>query len=136
MTSKADPPLGTQTGFSDLLGLTITELGPARVTADWDLTPAVHQPFGIVHGGAHCAVVETLASQGAYAAVKDGGGRAVGINNTTDFYRATSAGRLKAVAEAVFQGRSQQVWQVEIRDESGRLVSRGSLRLQNLFERR
>lgn len=136
MTTDADeipfPPLK---GFGELLGLTLTELGPQRVTADWDLEPQVHQPFGIVHGGAHASVVETLASLGAYLAVKDNGGRAVGINNNTDFYRASSAGQLKAVAEAIFQGRSQQVWQVEIRDDAARLVSRGTLRLQNLYER-
>lgn len=134
MTSTSGP-IEPLKGFSDLLGLTITELGPTRVTADWDLSPQVHQPFGILHGGASSAVVETLASLGAYLAVKDQGGRAVGINNNTDFYRAVSSGQLKVVAEPIFQGRSQQVWQVEIRDDSGRLVARGSLRLQNLYER-
>lgn len=133
MTSEPDyDPLK---GFSGSLGLTLTELGPTRVTADWDITPQLHQPFGILHGGATSAVVETMASMGAWMAIRDRGGRPVGINNNTDFYRAVSSGELKVVAEAIFQGRSQQVWQVDISDGKDRLVSRGQLRLQNLYER-
>ena len=132
MTSETDfDPLK---GFSANLGLTITELGPTRVTADWDIGPEIHQPYGILHGGATAAVVETLASVGAWLAIRDKGGRPVGINNNTDFYRAVSSGQLKVVAEPVFQGRSQQVWGVDVSDGHGRLVSRGQLRLQNLYE--
>ena len=133
MTSETDyEPLK---GFSGILGLTLTELSPTRVTADWDITPEVHQPYGILHGGATAAVVETMASLGAWIAIRDKGGRPVGINNNTDFYRAVSSGELKVVAEPIFQGRSQQVWEVSVSDGQGRLVSRGQLRLQNLYER-
>ena len=56
----------------------------------------------------------------------------VGVANQTDFLRAVTAGELTAVAVPIHQGRSQQLWQVVITDESERLVARGQVRLQNL----
>lgn len=132
-------PMSTQReamgAFSDSLGLQITEASGTRMVARWHLGPQLHQPHAIVHGGAHAAVVETLASMGANLAL-DGDGVCVGVNNNTDFYRAVTDGVLDVVATPVHQGRSQQVWQVEIRDDTGRLVARGALRVHNLPARR
>ena len=58
----------------------------------------------------------------------------VGVSNQTDFYRAVTEGTLTAVATPVHRGRSQQVWRVDITDESGRLVAQGQVRLQNLTD--
>ena len=126
---ETDAPAGA--GFDDLLGLEVTSVSGSEVRARWTVTPALHQPFGIVHGGVHCAVVETLASRGALA-WRDGAGPVVGVSNTTDFLRAVRDGTLEARAVPVHQGRSQQLWQVEITDAAGRLVARGQVRLQNL----
>ena len=84
-----------------------------------------------MHGGAHCGVVETLASLGAAVWLGDKG-KVVGVSNSTDFYRAVTEGRLSSTATPVHRGRSQQVWIVETTDEQGRTVSRGQVRLQNL----
>ena len=51
--------------FVDYLGLEFVELTGDRVVGTWVAGPHLHQPHGIVHGGAHCSVVETLASMGA-----------------------------------------------------------------------
>jgi uncharacterized protein (TIGR00369 family) len=56
----------------------------------------------------------------------------VGVNNSTDFLRAVTEGRLTATATPVHRGRSQQLWQVAVTDEQDRLVARGQVRLQNL----
>ena len=93
--------------------------------------PELHQPFGIVHGGAYCSVVETLASIGAALWYGDRG-KVVGVSNTTDFYRAMSEGSLTSTATPVHRGRSSQVWVVETEDGDGRLVARGQVRLHNL----
>jgi 1,4-dihydroxy-2-naphthoyl-CoA hydrolase len=50
--------------FVAWLGLELTETTGDRVTATWEAQPKLHQPYGIVHGGVHCSVVETLASIG------------------------------------------------------------------------
>lgn len=118
--------------FSEYLGLEFTEVTSAHAIARWTLRAQLHQPFGIVHGGAHAAVVETVGSIGALHHL-DGAGHAVGVNNNTDFYRPVSKGVLTAEGVPVHQGRSQQVWQVDIRDERGRLISRGILRLHNIY---
>lgn len=121
--------------FVEHLGLRLTEVGPGRVVATWTADERHHQPYGIVHGGVHASVVETLASVGSAAWADEHlpeGSKVVGVHNSTDFYRAVSTGRLVSTATPVHQGRSQQVWVVETRDAQDRLVSRGQLRVQNL----
>lgn len=113
------------------LGLEFTELTPDRVEATWTAGPHVHQPYGIVHGGAYCSVVETLASVAAAIWLGDRG-KVVGVNNNTDFFRAVSEGELTSTATPLHRGRSQQLWLVETHDADRRLLARGQVRLQNL----
>ena len=118
-------------GFPGLLGLRLEEAGPDGLTMSLDVRPDLHQPYGIVHGGVWCSVVETAAS--AAAAIWYGDrGRVVGVSNHTDFIRAISEGKATAVASPIHRGRLQQLWLVEIRDESDRMVARGQVRIQNL----
>jgi len=85
-----------------------------------------------VHGGVYAAAVETAASIGASLAVNGRHEYAVGLTNTTHFLRAMKAGAVRVEAIALHQGRSQQLWQVDIRDDAGRLVARGEVRVQNM----
>ncbi|MGD9961224.1 PaaI family thioesterase [Nocardioides sp.] len=117
--------------FAEFLGLELTSADGDGVSATWEADPKLHQPYGIVHGGVHCSVVETLASIG--GAIWFGErGQVVGVNNNTDFFRAVTEGTLTSTATPLHRGRSQQVWIVETHDADGRLVSRGQVRLQNL----
>jgi 1,4-dihydroxy-2-naphthoyl-CoA hydrolase len=117
--------------YAKFLGLEIDSADGDEVTAHWTVRPDLLQPYGIVHGGVHCSVVETLASLGA-ALWLDDRGKVVGVSNSTDFFRAATEGRLRATARPLHRGRSQQVWVVEIIDDQGRMISRGQVRLQNL----
>jgi 1,4-dihydroxy-2-naphthoyl-CoA hydrolase len=109
------------------------ELTGTRVRATMSLNEAHHQPFGRVHGGVYAIAVEGVASAGASAAVADRGMYAVGTNNNTDFLRPVTVAQVEVLAEAIFQGRTQQLWEVSItRLEDGKLVARGRLRLQNI----
>jgi uncharacterized protein (TIGR00369 family) len=114
----------------------IVEQGPDRVVGKVDIQPHHHQPYGVVHGGLYCTLVETLASTGAALwALERGMFGCVGVHNSTDFLRATSEGVLTGVATPVHRGRSQQLWLVDItREEDGKLVARGQVRLQNLTD--
>ena len=114
------------------LGVEITHADGDRVEATWSADPKLHQPYGIVHGGVHCSVVETLASVGAAYWMGEKG-KVVGVNNNTDFYRAVSEGILTSTATPLHRGRSQQVWLVETVTEDGKVASRGQVRLQNLY---
>jgi uncharacterized protein (TIGR00369 family) len=119
--------------FVNYIGLEFVELTGDRVVATWPAGPHLHQPHGIVHGGAHCSVVETLASMGGAVWLGDQG-RVVGVNNNTDFYRAITEGGFTSTATPIHRGRTQQVWLVETAiDGTGKLASRGQVRLQNLY---
>jgi 1,4-dihydroxy-2-naphthoyl-CoA hydrolase len=117
--------------FVSHLGVEFTEVSGDRVVATWSARPDLHQPYGIVHGGVHCSVVETLASVGAAMWMGEDG-KVVGVSNTTDFYRAVREGTLTSTATPLHRGRSQQVWLVETVGEDGKVAARGQVRLQNL----
>jgi 1,4-dihydroxy-2-naphthoyl-CoA hydrolase len=111
----------------------VVEATGSRVTGHVDVGPDQHTPWGVVHGGLYCSVVESAASVGASAAVVERGQFAVGVNNNTDFIRPMTEGRLDVVAEPVQQGRTLQLWQVLLtRADDGKLVARGQVRLQNV----
>jgi 1,4-dihydroxy-2-naphthoyl-CoA hydrolase len=133
---EAERDLLAASEFLMLLGIHLEEVTATRVTGWFEVGPQHHQPFGLVHGGVHASVVETVASVGAVMAVRDSGRTAVGVANSTDFLRSTTSGRLEVVASAVYQGRSQQLWDVLItRAADGKDVARGRVRLQNIVSR-
>ena len=117
----------------DLLDAQFDELSAERVRGSIAADERHHQPWGIVHGGLYTAAIETFATLGAFETVKDRGQQAVGVANATDFLRPHQSGRLDVLAVPIQQGRTQQLWQVEIsRPEDGKLVARGQVRLQNV----
>jgi uncharacterized protein (TIGR00369 family) len=121
--------------FSQWLGREIVEATPDRVVLAWDIRPELWQPYEIVHGGVHCAVVESAASLAAALWLGDRG-KVVGVSNHTDFLRAVHEGRLVTTATPIHRGRLQQLWLVDILDEQDRTVARGQVRLQNLDNHR
>jgi 1,4-dihydroxy-2-naphthoyl-CoA hydrolase len=118
--------------FLRAAGLVFNEISATRVTGRLDLGPDHHTPWGIVHGGVYATAIESTASVGASLAVRDQGQVAVGLTNTTHFLRSVTEGRVNVEATALSQGRTQQLWRVDITDEAGRLIAHGELRLQNL----
>jgi uncharacterized protein (TIGR00369 family) len=116
-----------------LLEIEFTERGPIEVNGSIAADERHHQPWGLIHGGLYTAAIETFATTGAFEAVKDLGQRAVGVSNSTDFLRPHRHGRLDVRATAIQQGRTQQLWRVEIRrPEDEKLIALGQVRLQNV----
>lgn len=91
-----------------------------------------HTPWGIVHGGVYTAAVESAASIGASAAVRDRGQFAVGVSNVTNFLRPVTVGRLSVTAAPVQQGRTLQLRSVSIVRDDGKPAADGQVRLQNV----
>ena len=111
------------------------ELTPTRVVAYVDIDDRHQQGYGIVHGGVWASVVESVGSHGAAVAAHEmtGNMAVVGVANSTDFLRPHRTGRVRATGTPILTGRTQQIWLVEIeREDDGKLVARGQLRLQNL----
>ncbi|HLH46908.1 MAG TPA: PaaI family thioesterase [Acidimicrobiales bacterium] len=122
-----------QGSWLDELGLVFDEQSGERMTAHLDLDQRHHTPWGVVHGGVYTTIVETIASVGGSLAVIGREEFAVGVANSTDFFRSIDSGRVDVVAVPVHQGRTQQVWTVDItRAGDGKLVAQGRLRLQNV----
>jgi 1,4-dihydroxy-2-naphthoyl-CoA hydrolase len=127
---RLDP--GKAGAFLNELGLELDEISGTRVSGHLDLGPRHHTPWGIVHGGVYTTVVESVASIGASAHVRDKGQVAVGLTNTTHFLRPVTAGRVNVEAVPLSQGRTQQLWRVDITDGNGKLIAHGELRVQNV----
>lgn len=117
-------------------GIELTEASVDLCKGRLEINPNHHQPYGVVHGGVYCTLIETLASTGAALwAMDQGMAGAVGLTNKTDFLRATTDGVLIGEATPIHRGRSQQLWQVDVRRESdGKLVAQGQVRLQNVTD--
>jgi 1,4-dihydroxy-2-naphthoyl-CoA hydrolase len=123
-------------GWVKEMGITILTASSEEVTCAWEVTEKHHQGYGIVHGGVHCGVIETLASIGAALVALPRGQRVVGLENNTSFIRAVRSGRLTASARPVTRGRTTQVWEAWIRDEQENLVAQGRVRLLCIDESR
>lgn len=98
------------------LGIELVEASGARVVARMPVGPAVHQPFGLLHGGASVALAETVASIGAHLAAP-AGHMAVGLEINANHLRGLRTGWVRATATPLHQGRTTQVWAIELLEE-------------------
>ena len=116
-------------GWVKEMGIVILTATADEVTCSLEIGEKHHQGYGIVHGGVHSGMIETLASIGAALVAMPRGQRVVGLENSTSFIRAVRSGKLHASARPVTRGRTSQVWEAWIRDEKEQLVAQGRVRL-------
>lgn len=116
--------------LDDSLGVRIVSASADKVVLAYDVDRRHHQPFGIVHGGVHCAVVETACSIGASICARERGqAGAVGLENHTSFLHAVRSGTITVTALPLTRGRRSQLWEATSRDSNGRIVATGRVRL-------
>jgi uncharacterized protein (TIGR00369 family) len=118
-----------KTGFDGAMGFRILTATRDEVIAEYDVGPQHHQAYGIVHGGVHCGIVEAVCSTGAAMDAMARGQSVVGLENHTSFVRAVRRGRIRVTATPLSRGRRAQLWEAVCRDEDGRVVSTGRVRL-------
>jgi uncharacterized protein (TIGR00369 family) len=117
-------------GWLKAMGVTITLARADEVRAELTVGPEHLQGYGIVHGGVHCGLIESLASIGAALVAMPRGQSVVGLENNTSFVRAVRAGaKLHAVATPITRGRRTQVWEASVLDEKDQIVATGRVRL-------
>jgi uncharacterized protein (TIGR00369 family) len=117
-------------GWLQAMGVTITRATQDEVRAELTVGPEHLQSYGIVHGGVHCGLIESMASIGAALYAISRGQSVVGLENNTSFVRAVRAGaRLHAVSTPITRGRKTQVWEAQVLDEEERIVATGRVRL-------
>jgi uncharacterized protein (TIGR00369 family) len=115
-------------------GIELTEISPDHVVGRIVIGPQHLQPYGLIHGGVHCTLAETLASTGAALwAMEQGMAGAVGLSNKTDFIKGITEGVIVGEATPIHRGRTHQIWQIfNTREEDGKLLAQSQVRLQNV----
>ena len=118
-------PDGMRSPLDDKLGIRITDYDPERLVATMPVA-GNEQPYGLLHGGATCALMETV---GSWAAALHAGPdkQVVGIELNASYLRAATSGTVTAVCTPVRRGRTLTTFLIEITDEQGRPTATGRL---------
>ena len=107
----------------ETLGIEFVDLDEQTITARMPVTEKVHQPDGVLHGGASVALAESVGSAGAHIWLGDKDVQVRGIEIAANHIRSVRSGHVFAKAEILHRGRTTQLWQIRITDEQDRLVS-------------
>ena len=109
--------------FIDLLDIEFTGTTETTVEASMQITPDLFQPLGVVHGGALISLAETVGSAGSFLLVDPEVFNVFGSVVNSQHLAPAREGRLHAVATIVVKGDFKHVWDVEIKDDAGKLIS-------------
>src|SRR6201996_4668042 len=119
----------TRNTLAETIGIRMTEIGPDYLRATMPVSPRVHQPMGVLHGGASVALAETVGSIASMLCVDRDKYLCLGQEINANHLRPISSGIVTATARPFHIGKRSHVWSIEIRDEEERLgcVSRLTL---------
>jgi 1,4-dihydroxy-2-naphthoyl-CoA hydrolase len=109
-------------GFADYIGVRLADIGPDYLCATLEVTPQLHQPYGVLHGGASAALAETAGSVAANLCVDPQRFMCLGQELNVNHLRPVIAGVICATARPFHIGHRSQVWGIEIRDAAERLI--------------
>lgn len=104
------------------LGIAYTAITENSITAKMPVDQRTRQPFGLLHGGASVALAETLGSVAANLCVDPAHKVCVGLEINANHVRSVREGYIWGTTTPIHIGSSTQIWQIEIRDERGKLV--------------
>lgn len=107
----------------ETLEIEFTEVGDDFLIARMPVTPRVHQPDGVLHGGASVALAESVGSAGAYFFLNSEEIVIRGIEIGANHVKSVRDGYVYAHASILHKGRTTQLWQIKITNEEGELVS-------------
>jgi 1,4-dihydroxy-2-naphthoyl-CoA hydrolase len=107
----------------EALGIREVELSPDRVVMEMDVGPRVHQPRGMLHGGASAVIAESAATIGGYLNCDLDKEIAMGTELNISHLRAKPSGTLTAIATPIRKGRTMQVWAIDLVDEDGKQIA-------------
>jgi len=99
------------------------DLENETLTATMPVSPKIHQPFGIMHGGASCVLAETMGSSLSNIFIDGSKYFGVGTNINSNHLRSKKDGVVTAVARFIRKGKTMHVSEIEIRDEKGQLIN-------------
>lgn len=109
--------------LGETLEIVYTDVSDEHLTATMPVNSRVHQPYGILHGGASCVLAETLGSCLSLIHVDTSKSVPVGTNINSNHLRAKRDGMVTGTATFIRKGNTMHVSQIEIRDEKGHLIN-------------
>ncbi|MBN1092480.1 hotdog fold thioesterase [Blastococcus sp. TML/M2B] len=119
--------------LDDKLGIEIVDYTPDRLVATMPVA-GNEQPFGLLHGGATCALVETIGSVA--GAIGAGPGKqVVGVELNASYLRAATSGTVTAVCTPVRRGRTLSTFLIQVTDDEGRQTATARLTTMTLADR-
>jgi len=118
---------GSSNTLMETLNIEFIEIGDNYVICRMPVNSSVHQPAGILHGGATAALVETVGSFASRYFINDKDVSIRGVEITTNHVKSISQGYVYAKASNIHMGRTMQIWEIKVTDESKNLISIGKL---------
>lgn len=107
----------------ETLGIEFTQVGVDFLIARMPVTSKVHQPDGVLHGGATMALAESVGSLASYILLDNKDVFVRGIEISGNHLRSVREGFVYAKASIIHKGRTTQLWEIKITDDDGNLVS-------------
>ena len=105
------------------LEIDFVDVGEDFLVARMPVTPKLHQPDGVLHGGATFALAESVGSAAAYLFNKTQNPMVRGIEMSGNHLKGISEGFVYAKAKAIHNGRTTQIWEIKVTNEAGDLIS-------------
>tara|TARA_B100000809_G_C15137054_1_gene531098 strand:+ start:4378 stop:4800 length:423 start_codon:yes stop_codon:yes gene_type:complete len=113
----------TKNTLMETLGIVYTDVGEDFLVATMPVTPKIHQPMGLLHGGATVALAESVGSTASHLFIDVKEFEIRGIEITANHLKSVSSGVVTATASALHKGRTTHLWKIEVRDENENLIS-------------
>ncbi|MFN3137458.1 MAG: PaaI family thioesterase [Allomuricauda sp.] len=107
----------------ETLDITYVDVGENFLLAKMPVTPRVHQPDGVLHGGASVALAESVGSAASYIFLDGQKFFVRGIEIAANHVKSIKEGFVYAKASILHKGRTTQLWEIKITDEEGQLIS-------------
>jgi len=114
-------PLGPDT-MGEHLGIQWTEVGENYLKAKMPVDHRTKQPYGLLHGGASCALAETIGSVASAMVIDHSKFYCVGLEINANHVRSAREGFVSGVAKPLHLGSTTHVWDIKIYDEKEKLV--------------
>lgn len=108
--------------MGETLGIEFLEIGDDYITARMPVDNRTRQPYGLLHGGASCALAETIGSVASALVVDHEKFACVGLEINANHVRSAREGFVVATAKPLHLGGSTHVWDIRITDETNRLI--------------
>ena len=105
------------------LEIDFVDVGDDFLVARMPVTPKLHQPDGVLHGGATFALAESVGSAAAYLFNKTKNPMVRGIEMSGNHLKGISEGFVYAKAKVIHNGRTTQIWEIKVTNEAEDLIS-------------